>query len=341
MKKLVLVGLLAACIHTAFAQRINPADKKYLQRSEDTLKNYSTAILEGNRSDDRFKADSNFTRVLVRALKTPNSFFYPFDSLYTISKLYAPDSSFRIYTWQMLVNDFVVRQHGAIQMRTSDGSLKLFPLIDRSDITLKMADTIANNKGWMGAVYYKIIQTKSGLQNYYTLLGYDENNVKTNRKIIEILSFNGDEPIFGNRNFSFENDTVFKSSSSRFILEFKKGASAKLNYDPEQNIIVYGHLVSETGEPNKKFTLVPDLDYEGFKWMNGKWVHIENVRNYTSRDNSDMFSNTIRDDAGNINHSKLKNGGMEDDDTPDEVKPPDLEKTKTEKPKPKKKPGKG
>src|SRR5690606_40572592 len=55
-----------------------------------------------------------------------------FDSLITISKLSPKDSSFKIFTWQLVINDNLVRQHGAIQMKTNDGSLKLFPLIDKS-----------------------------------------------------------------------------------------------------------------------------------------------------------------------------------------------------------------
>jgi hypothetical protein len=177
------------------AQKISAADTRLLIAKEDSLKKLSVKIIQGINSSDRFLADSQFTRTLVRALKTPYSFYYPFDSLETISKLYAPDSSFRIYTWQMVINDNVVRQHGAIQMKTYDGSLKLFGLIDKSDVTTKLEDTVGGPKGWIGAVYYKIIMTKSGNQPYYTLLGYDENNINTNRKIIEVLDFNGEEPV--------------------------------------------------------------------------------------------------------------------------------------------------
>ena len=35
----------------------------------------------------RFKADSFFTRGLVNALKVPFSFYYPFDSLESVSKV--------------------------------------------------------------------------------------------------------------------------------------------------------------------------------------------------------------------------------------------------------------
>jgi alginate O-acetyltransferase complex protein AlgI len=49
-----------------------------------------------------FRADSLFTKGLVQALKMPNSFNYPFDSLITISRIYAPDSSFRIFSYASL-----------------------------------------------------------------------------------------------------------------------------------------------------------------------------------------------------------------------------------------------
>ena len=186
-----------------FSQRLQKSDEIVLQQKEDSLKTYSIDLIQAINAQNRFKADSLFTKMFVRALKVNGSFYYPFNSLETISKLYPPDSSFRIFTWQMVINDNIIRQHGAIQMRTADGSLKLYPLIDKSDVTINIADTIGNNKGWIGAVYYRIIENKSSNQKYYTLLGYDENNIRSNRKIIEVLNFVNDEPEFGGRYFSF------------------------------------------------------------------------------------------------------------------------------------------
>ena len=164
-------------------------------------------------------------------------------------------------------------------MKTADGSLKLIPLIDKSDITQNMADTIADNRGWMGAIYYKIILTKFQDKNYYTLLGFDENNIRSNRKIIEVLSFNDGKPVFGGRYFSVPNNSLFPKNPSRYIMEFKKEASPRLTYDPTLGMIVMEHLVSESNEPNKKWTLVPDGDYEGFKWIDGRWVYVEKIFN--------------------------------------------------------------
>jgi hypothetical protein len=277
MKKLLLLTLLSALGLIGSAQHFSKTDLKYLQKKEDSLAVYSVKLLQGINDIDRFKADSTFTRIFVRALKTTNSFYYPFDSVQSISKLYAPDSSFRIYTWQMVVNDNMIRQHGAIQMKTPDGSLKLFPLIDKSDIMQDISDSVGDNKGWVGAVYYKMVEKEKDGQNIYTLLGYDENNIRSTKKIIEILQFVYGQPVFGDPIFSFEKDTAARPTVSRYIMEFKKDAGARLTYDDDMDMIIFEHLISETNEPKKKWTLIGDGDYEGFKWVDGKWLHVEKV----------------------------------------------------------------
>lgn len=297
-----------------YAQKISTPDLKILQKKEDSLKTLSLKIIQGRTAGDRFAADSEFTKMFVRALKIKNSFHYSFDSILTISKLSPQDSTFKIFTWQMVINDNIVRQHGAIQMRSVDGSLKLFPLIDKSDITLNMSDTIGNNFGWIGAVYYKIIQTMAGRETYYTVLGYDENNIRSNKKIIEVLTFENGQPIFGGSYFNFSDNKSLKQNPGRVILEYKKNASPRLVYDKEQDMIIYEHLVSETGEEKKKYTFIGDGDYEGLKWKDGKWVHLDKVFTQTTKEGDEPIPNPVRDANGDIDQTKLKNNGMADDD---------------------------
>lgn len=261
----------------SFAQRISRSDYQNIKKSEDSLKTYAWKIVTGINVQDRFKADSIFTKGFVRTLKTQNSFYYTFDSLQTISQLYAPDSSFKIFTWQLQINDNLYRQHGAIQMRTADGAMKLFPLIDKSDVTQNIADTVGNNYGWMGAVYYKIVLTQNAGLIYYTLIGFDADNIRSDRKFIEVLSFSNNEPVFGGNYFSVPNGKLQPKSSARYVMEFKKNAGPRLNYDDELQMIIMEHLVSESNQPNKKYTLVGDGDYQGFKWANGKWIYIDKV----------------------------------------------------------------
>ena len=314
MKRTGIFLLALLPVLNGYSQRITAPDLRFLHAKEDSLSVQAERISEGRALADRVGADSIFTRLLVRALKTKNSFYYPFDSLLNISKLYAPDSSFRIYTWQLIINENLTLQHGAIQMRTPDGSFKRFPLIDRSNITVNPTDTISSNEGWMGAVYYKIIQRSYNGHTYYTLLGFDKNNIRSDKKIMDILEFVNGQPVFGSKIFVIQNGNVFQKNMARFILEYKKEASPRLTYDADLDAIVFDELVSESNEPKKKWTMIPDGEYEGFKWKAGKWVHT-----------TDLFSGgapkkysipqPIRDANGTIDNSKLK-GREEENSTP-------------------------
>ena len=302
--------LLCTCILFAIighAQLVNNHVENDLKIKEDTLKLYALNIIQNISSQNRFKADSLFTRSFVRALKMTNSFNYPFDSLITISKLYPPDSSFRIFTWQMVISDNIVMQHGAIQMKTPDGSLKLYPLIDKSDIILHINDTVVNNKSWVGAVYYRIVQTNIGSKNIYTLLGYDEDNIRSNRKFIEVLHFEDGQPIFGGNYFNFDKDTGKVAPITRYVLEYKKSAGARLTYDENLGMIVFEHLYSPSDEPKKIFTLIPDGDYEGFKWSNGQWTHVVKVFNQITPEGQEPVPSPVKDAQGNTDEDKLQN----------------------------------
>lgn len=280
MKKtpiIVIAFLLAFC--TAHTQHFSKETLSFYRSKEDTLKPLSEQIVTAFNAAERVKADSIFTRVFVRALKGLNSFHYPFDSLFAISKLYAPDSAFRIYTWQMVVDENKIRHHGAIQLRTSDGSLKLIPLIDYSDNIKRLQDTVTNNKSWIGAIYYKVLANKSGDNKIYTLLGYDEGNIRSSKKILEVLHFENGEPIFGGNYFDYSSDTSHVQYEARHIMEFKKEAGPRLTYDEEMKMIIMEHLISESNEPKKKWTLVGDGDYEGYKWKDGKWRYISKIFN--------------------------------------------------------------
>ena len=224
---------------TLLAQPITSSDKSFLLKKEDSLKTVGLKIIQGRDAADRFFADSAFTRIFVRALKTRNSFNYAFDSIVNISKLYAPDSSFKIFTWQLMINENTIRQHGAIQMKTADGSFKVFPLIDKSDIIINQTDSIADNNGWMGAVYYKILQKEYKGETFYTLLGFDENNIKSDKKIMDVLQFVNGKPVFGNKMFVIENSTEYQKQMARFILEYKKEAAARLTFDTDLGAIVF------------------------------------------------------------------------------------------------------
>lgn len=303
---------LLACIITMMAlnangQRLSAADKKLMIKKEDTLQVFADSMINGETAGKRFLSDSQFVKTFVRTLKTPYSFSYPFEALPTVSKLYPQDSSFRIFTWQLKKDEYMYYQKGAIQMKTPDGSLKLFPLFDASMFTGKPQDSLRTRKNWIGAIYYRIIQKEFNGKKYYTLLGFDDYTVSSNRKWMEVLSFDDNgEPVFGGQVISFKNDTTkLKPVLNRFDIEYKKEARTLFNYNPEMDMIIYDHLVSESDQPTRKETFIPDGDFEGFRWENGQWVHVDKVFNFKLKEGDVPVEETIKDDAGNINEKRL------------------------------------
>src|SRR5687767_2511386 len=208
MRKLLFIAVLFGSLY-ASAQPLTKAMVTKLKRSEDTLRYFSNDMIRNENASKRFIADSSFIRNLVRVLKTPHSFYYPFDSLETVSRIYAPDSAFRIFSWQFTRDENTFRQRGAIQMRTADGSLRLFPLIDMSDFTQAPQDSVRTHQNWVGSIYYGMIMKSHNNKNYYTLLGYDDNNMRSTKKWLEVLSFDdAGKPVFGGPYFSIKTDSL-------------------------------------------------------------------------------------------------------------------------------------
>ncbi len=257
---------------SVISQKISEADYKKLKLIEDSLKICSDSIINSEDWTQRFTSDAQLIKGLVTGLKLPYSFNYRFDSV-KMSKLYSPDSSFRIFTWQVSKDLTYYRQRGAIQMRTTDGSLKLFPLFDVSDFTKAPNDSVRDANRWIGAIYYQIILKTYNGKKIYTLLGRDDNNERTNKKWIDILTFDETgKPQFGRNCFVYPNDGIKPLQPCyRFCLEFRKNAGVTLRYDEKFDEIIFDHLISENNDLSTKSTLIPYGDYEAFRWQNGKW----------------------------------------------------------------------
>jgi hypothetical protein len=304
----ISIALLVFSLETN-AQKIAAADLKKLRAKEDTLKEYAEYLNTDSLTEDRMISDSIFTKTLVRALQIKNSFYYPFDSVIGISKRYAPDTSFRIITWAIVYDEYYIRQRGAIQLRTPDGSLKLLPLRDVSEFTDYPDDSVRARNNWIGSVYYNIIKTQHKGKNYYTLFGFDSYSVKSSKKWIEVLTFNEKkEPVFGGPFFSYEKDSIPKPDKYRFGIEYKKGARVLVNYIDELEMILVDHLVSDdnNANPDLPWTFIPDGDQEGFKWENGKWVHIDKVFTFKLQDGQAPVGDPLMDSKGNKNEQKLQ-----------------------------------
>jgi hypothetical protein len=223
---------------------------------------------------------------LVNALKNPGSFNYPFSDLRGISIQYPQDSSFRIFTWALKDQRSVFRHFGAIQMNSND--LKLFPLFDFSDTLTPRTQKVLSNTNWYGALYYRILQHEVNGKTHYTLFGFDQNDLWSRKKFLDVLSFDSNgKPVFGAPLFhQVKKDE--EVTHNRFFIEYKKSASVNLNFFPNMDLIIFDHTAPmEEGQEGLYFNYIPDGTYEGFRWDEKaeRWSWIEKVFHYAINEN--------------------------------------------------------
>ena len=222
-------------------------------------------------------------------------------------------------------------------MNQPDGSLKLFPLFDASMFTAKPLDSVRNRHNWIGAIYYKIVLKTNNGRKYYTLLGFDDYSETSNKKWMEVLTFSPQgEPQFGGPYFSFREDSVKKPVQYRFNIEYKKEATTRFNYDPGLDMVLFDHLIPEGDQPSKKDTYIPDGDFEGFKWQDGQWVHVEKqIFSFRLKDGQFPQDMKMLDESGRPDEQKLKEAtekNLQKAGQPKPVAPPPARSDTTKKP---------
>jgi hypothetical protein len=272
MKGIFSALILLCTFSVTLAQHSNEtANLKQLKIYQDSLIILGKQFVNNPDEMERKAANYKFIRTLVGALKVPHSFNYPFDSLKSISILNAPDNRFRVLTWHVMNQDGSYRFYGTVQMNTGN-NLLMYPLEDYSPMLKNPQDSVTDNRKWYGAQYYKIMRVAAE-RPYYILLGWKGNNVRSTRKVIEVLSFDrNDKPSLGMPVFDKSNNR------KRIVFEYTRQASMLLRYVPEQNLIVFDHLAPPDDKmKDRPETFGPDLSYDGYRLKNGRWEFVENL----------------------------------------------------------------
>lgn len=258
---------------TAPASQPSLEAAQQLQGLEDTLGVLGYAIVNDSIEAERFAACRVFITTLVRALKIENSFKYPFERMQSVSILTPPDSSFRIFTWQLFVNDSTYRYYGSIQM--NERSLKMYPLIDRSfEMERFPSSEELPADRWYGALYFNLRQFDTRQGRRYLLFGYDAFEFFEKRKLLDVLSFNKEgKPVFGAP--VFEKPDV--PPDLRVYVQYSADAKVKLNWDEQYKMILFDHLIPFPSPYGREMTNVPDGSYDGYRFEKGRWKYVDKV----------------------------------------------------------------
>jgi hypothetical protein len=276
-------------------------DIDLLKTAEDSLKIYSEKIITSDIEKDKDFNNRLFTKLFIKTLNQESSYSFPFDSLKKISKLTAPDNTFKIFTWGYKKDDGTYSYFGIIQLRESEYK-KLIILKDKSESIESAEMQSLNQDNWYGAIYYQIVLTKRDGRKYYTLLGWDGNNFLTQKKLIEVIWFRSNDRVaFGALIFK-----KYKDKAQRVVFEYTSRCTMSLRYEKQllhivkrskdkktktekvkkSNMIVFDRLSpidarngSTTADLTGQYQFyAPETNIlDAFVFENGKWVFVKDV----------------------------------------------------------------
>ncbi len=279
MKKILIICFLLSQSIAGFSQ-----ENVALKKIEDSLKILGKAILYGESDLTKHNANVRFLKLMAKALVIENSFDYPFDSLITIARLKSEDKKFRIINWNLRKEDGTYEYFGFVQVWSSkQKKYLLYPLIDKSDSINNPETQTLEPRNWYGELYYKIVFNKFAGRKYYTLLAWDGNNNESQKKIIDVLTFNSnDKPVFGAPIFKYN-----KKTYKRIIFEYNATVSMSLKYDKQnteygkkkRTMIIFDRLcpADPSLEGSYAFYYPETNIFDSFIFKKGKWNFVKDV----------------------------------------------------------------
>ncbi len=278
---------------------------------QDSLDHWGNQMLRNSDYSVRRKASDDIRNTLYYMLNDPENGTQPFRELQTISLLMPPDSSFRVFSWQLYVDENTYEYSGFIQ--TLGDTARVFELQQRrrtaGGMMLQYRELPLSQ--WQGGIYYNLMQIETDSVPYYLVFAFDGFGYFERRKHLDVIRFNKQgEPIFGApvfHKYAGEDRTGSKETFYRITLTYSAEAAVTLNYSAVHDHIIYNHLTPVQGtHPGQGLMFVPDGTYEGYKLDGSNWYYARRVFHQTldeppvpnpvldSRRNRDIFGNEQR-----------------------------------------------
>ena len=271
MRVITVLTLSFLCL-ISYGQRakVKDGDSTYI----DSIRNYeyqleglSFNIINSEDKVERITSCYYYIQTLKKALSIPNSFDYDFSTIKTVSTIRSDDDKFRVFTWNLLLDSGKYMYFGAIQMNNPD-SLELYGLYDSSEYNRDIIYGQFDNRHWMGALIYQMHHYRYKKKDYYLTFGWDGQDAKTNRKIIDVLWFDEHgKPNFGEEIFDFDGDL-----QARIVFDFNDRAAMTMRFDKNENSILFANLVPINPIMVGMYeNYVPDGTYDYMKLEKGIW----------------------------------------------------------------------
>ncbi|MFT5600926.1 MAG: hypothetical protein ACI9N1_001163 [Flavobacteriales bacterium] len=251
-----------------------------LSRLEDSLVDNMKIVRAEKDRTKQIKLNNHFEELLRRTLRYDEAFTYKFEKLGKfMSTVASPDGAFRLFNWNLEIGEYQEQKFHCLIMKKipKTDNFIIIELWDKSaDAPYKIEYVQFTEKKWFGALYYKIIPVTKGGSTIYTLLGWDGNNMISNKKIIETMQFYKQDKVkFGFPIFRSETD----KNKRRVIFTYKKESSMSLreNNTKKQTRIVFDHLAPTNPAIDVQDMYAADGSYDAYYLQGWKWMYIADV----------------------------------------------------------------
>ncbi|MBI9068823.1 MAG: hypothetical protein JEZ09_16120 [Salinivirgaceae bacterium] len=275
VQKNILALLLVTLLFNNFIHSAEPIDSTLFE-DESLIRGLARELSE-IRFNDRLLQTKNdqLIEVFEKALNKRGSFNYSFDTIIPINQIQSEDGLVKIFTWNTLNALGKFNQYGFLQYYSKDkDKVFTYRLNDKSEMYEKPQNENLTPDNWFGAVYYEILESKYQKSTLYTLIGWDGNDITSNKKVIESLVFTeSGKAKFGKPVFLFGRKKV-----KRVVFEYSRMANMMITYDENLKMIVMDHLSPNNQIHQGNFKQYgPDFSYDALIYNNDYWEYIADI----------------------------------------------------------------
>lgn len=299
----------------SLVQAVGKKDSIFQERLQQSITIYDS-LRTSSGDGARDSIGERFDRSMKKLLETEGIFQQKFPELgERIAILYAPDSSFRLFNWNVAHQNGTHDYYAYLLRKTRDGRTRIHQpekVLSSSDRNKKSGSSIRKEQlermdlepgEWIPSLYYRIIRKERNGKPFYTLLGWEGKDQLTTRKTIEVLRFEDDGaphfgfPVFKEGGEKDEQQTwkdrdrrrrkrvrgkgknQGQNPKERIIFEYTDDAIMTLQYEKEKDRIVFNQLVPERPDLEGMYEFyAPDLLFNAYEWKEaGYWQMKEKV----------------------------------------------------------------
>jgi len=202
-----------------------------------------------------------------------------------VSVLSPEDSSFQLFNWVIAWKNGSYSYECALKHygKKANHSFQFLRQVMAEDEEAEEM-TVFNRSEWLGGFYYELIEKKTKLQTYYTLLAWVGKDRLVTKKYIDVLWFTSAGEIrFGAPIFQKE-----KQRKNRIVFRFGAEHAMALSYEIEKDRIEFDALMPRRSDLEGMYEFYfPDISFSknAYQWDEEKevWVFQEAVNLRTAK----------------------------------------------------------